>query len=507
MNIEECLAHIPNRLTPDMKIFAHDVVFKDNHYIFTERNGKRLDCYCTYCRSEFEIDKLRHNELHYCPHCRVACTVKSGWRGRKYLINEAYFVYYLKSAVDPQAIVAIGTRAVRDFTGDYRTVETLFAEIDLFVFQHGKPGQAFHRYNYYSMAKTMQTYEWTKAVAAKCQFNRDRNNNIHCACSLASVKVAVAGTPFQYSTWEKYNYDSMVGFFDLASRYQCVEYLTKLGFSWLVKDKLNGEKTYRAINWRGKNPIEVLGLTKQEIHDVRINGINLDFLDLKILKASKADGSNFTPAEAEKFGIDGLRDHVDGYLKLKRYGTLRQIYNYLTKQVAKGKIKNCYQCFIFWRDYLNDCVELGMDLSRETIVFPRNLHRAHQRTIKLVKHKEDELLDRKIKVRAESLQSLEHNGLIIRPACSTGEIIAEGVYLKHCIGGYCAGYANGQYDLYFIRKAEEPEDPYYSAEVRDGKLIQCYGYEHVKATSEVQEFLDLFIEVAYKKQSRKEAAN
>jgi len=424
------------------------------------------------------------------------------------MIDQAYFVYYLKSAIDPRAIVAIGTRVVRDFTGDFRTVETKFADIDLFVFQPGKPGQAFHRYNFYSMAKTMKSFSWTKAVAAKCQFNRDGNHNIHCVFSPVNISAVVAGTPFQYSTWERYQHSSMVDFFDLASRYQCIEYLTKLGFSYLIKDKLNGEKTYRSINWRGKNPVEVLGLTKQEINDIRKDGINLDFLDLRILKLSKKDCSNFTPAETERIGIAWLRDLIDEYLKLKRYGNLRQVNNYLTRQVSKGKIKQLKDCFRFWRDYLADCGRLGMDLSRERIIFPRNLHRAHQNTIKLVKHQEDELLDHKIKTRYEKLEKLtfEHNGLIVIPAASTGEIIAEGVMLKHCIGGYCKGYADGRYDLYFIRRVDEPEDPYYSIEIREGRLVQCYGYNHAKATEEIQNFIDLFIKTMFK-QGRKEAAN
>jgi len=505
MNIEECFRHIPNRLTPDMKIFAHDVVFK--HYIFYSREGKQQHCYCTHCRSYFTETRLRHKQPITCPHCGVICTARSNGMGRKHLIDEAYFVYYLKSSVDPQCITAVGTYAVRDYSRDVRTVETKFIDQDMFVFAPGIGGVAFHRYAYYSKARTMEGSKLIMAGAVKCQWFRDHNANIHCTHSRDSIAQAVKDTPYQYSTWEKYSHFDMVEFFDLASKYACIEYLTKLGFKHLVQDKLEGERTYSAVNWRGKTPLAVLGLTKQELNDIRKNDIDMMFIDLKILKLGRKDGSNLTPAEA--VDIAGHWGYMlDVWQKLKRHGNLRKMHSYFAKQLTKGKIKKYLDCLHLWRDYLNDCVELGMDLSRETIVFPRNLHRAHQNTIKLVKHKTDEILDRKIGVRSENLSGMyfEHNGLLIRPAASTGEIIAEGVYLKHCIGGYCGGYARGDYDLFFIRKVEEPEDPFYSIEVRRGELMQCYGYNHATATPEVAEFLEVFMDVKYGKQSRKEAA-
>jgi len=510
MNIEECFRHIPNRLTPDMKIFAHDVVFHDKHYIFVERSGSgtRLECYCTYCRKYFDADKLRHKQMLTCPHCQAYCTVRSAWRGRKKLIDEAYFTYYLKSAIDPQAIVAIGTYVVRDFRGDYRTVETKFADMDLYVFQPGTAGVAFHRQTYYSMAQTMEPSSWYRARAAKCQFNRDRNHNIHCTYSRDSIIEAVAGTPYRYSTWEQYQIDDMVEFFDLCSRYQCIEYLTKLGFSHLVKDKLGWHKTYRAINWRGKTPLQVLGLTKQELHDIRKNDITMTFLDLKILQSGKKDDSNLTPAEAEAIATN-WGHMLEEWQKLKQYGSLRKLHSYFTKQLSKNKIKRYDDCLRTWRDYLADCERLGMDLSRETVVFPRNLHRAHQNTIKQVKYREDELLDRRINLRFDVLNKLyrfEYNGLLIRPASSTKEIIAEGSTLSHCIGGYSRRYADGQTDLFFIRKTEESDKPYYSVEIRKGELIQCRGFKNCEATKEVKIFLEVFLESMFK-QNRKEAAN
>jgi len=504
MNIEECFRHIPNRLTPEMRVFAHDVVFKDKHYIFVERNGIS---YCTHCRQYFSTDKLRHKMILTCPHCLTNCTVRTSWLGRKKLIDEAYFTYYLKSAINPDAIVAIGTYAVRDFTGDYKTVETEFASMDLYVFQSGKPGVAFHRANYYSMARTMESSSWHQAQAAKCQYRRGRNLNIHCTYSRDSIAEAVISTPYRYSTWEKYEIDDMVEFFDLCSRYQCIEYLTKLDFSHLIYGKLNYERTHRTINWRGKTPLQVLGLTKQELQFIKKNNITMNFLDLKILHLGKKDGSNLTPAEA-RFIAAKWGYNLEEWLKLRKYGTIRQVNSFFTKQLAKNKIKSCDSAFQTWRDYLADCGRLEMDLTQERVIFPRNLHRAHQNTIRQVKYKKDELLDGKIKLRAANLENLkfEYAGMLIRPATSTTELIEEGKTLQHCVGGYAERYATGSTDIFFIRKIEEPGKPYYTAEIRKGELIQCRGNKNTSETEEIKKFMKVFLETMFK-QGRKEAVN
>ena len=494
MTIAKCHAHIPNKLTPEIEKFAIEEVFEHQRYIFTRREGKQQYGYCTYCHKDFPTPGYRHNWEVTCPECGSICFVKASGISRKKMVNEAYFTYYLKSAIDPQAIVAIGLYAVRDFSGSYRGVKTKYIDMNLYVFKPGVGGHAFTRWAYYSQAQTMEAGTLSPAKSVKCKFYLGHNANIHSTYSRESIAAAVAGTPYRYSTWEKYDINDMTEFFDLCSRYPCVEYLTKLGFGNMVESKLLGYRTYSAINWRGQNLLRVLKLTKQELKTIKSQRLPLNFLTLRILQLGKKDGSNLTIDEAIKIS-NGPGSYYDDLIKLLRYGSIRKISGYLSKQAAKHYNGSASQALITWRDYIADCGQLNLDITQERVLFPRNLYRAHQNTIKQIKIKADKELDKKIKIRAKRLYEqyyFEHQGLMIRPAQSTRELIAEGKALHHCVGTYAKRYAAGDIILLLIRKISEPDKPYFTVEVRNRKLIQVHGLENCDPDKRVKEFVVMY---------------
>lgn len=59
------------------------------------------------------------------------------------------------------------------------------------------------------------------------------------------------------------------------------------------------------------------------------------------------------------------------------------------------------------------------------------------------------------------------------------EIEDEGRILPHCVGGYAERHAMGKLSIMFLRKASEPDIPYYTVEVsRYGGIVQCRGYKN-----------------------------
>jgi hypothetical protein len=110
-----------------------------------------------------------------------------------------------------------------------------------------------------------------------------------------SLVPAVQGTPFQYSMWSQYVdlETDLVQFFDLSTRYRCIEFLTKVGLRSMVVAKLAGQATYGAINWHGQTPEKVLRLTKSEIKEMTKAGA-IGLRALRNYQKSKKDGSNLT---------------------------------------------------------------------------------------------------------------------------------------------------------------------------------------------------------------------
>lgn len=497
-DFKEYLDHFPTCINKNIRHYATEEVFKFSRYIFTRRQGKRQYGWCTHCREEFETKGLKHNTRAQCPVCKSRCIVKASGIRRSRLIDEAYFVYYEKSFKNPNAIIARGIYAVRDYTSDYWNVETQYLERAWYVFEMGKSVMLAQN-GYYSAAGTMQAYSFGECKSVFSMYGHYHNNslNLVLACSLESIKEAVKDTPFRFSTWESYNDGDMVKFFDLYSKYPCIEYLTKLGFSNLVKEKLAGKRTYSTLNWRGKNLFKVLKIAKQELNLIKLQRIHVTFEFLKVLQMSKKDGSNLTPAEATEV-TRVYSAYINELEKLLKYGGLRKITSYLGKQNEKHPKYFVSQtsALITWRDYISDCIKLEMNLSKARVLFPRNLHRAHQNTIKQVKVKADEILNKKIIARVKSLGKyrFEHSGLMIRPAESSNELIAEGKALNHCVGTYANKYAKGETNIFVIRKISEPDKPYFTVEIRQDMVRQVRGKNNCNPSKDVSEFMTLFTE-------------
>ena len=122
--------------------------------------------------------------------------------------------------------------------------------------------------------------------------------------SYESLLNVAMGTPFQYSCWEEYYQNhNILKFLDYYSTYPSIEYLTKLGFKKLVEDKLEGNKTYGVVHWRGKTLNKVLKLTKDEIKEIKENQINVNCRFLYVLKMARKYNSELTIKELSTIKI------------------------------------------------------------------------------------------------------------------------------------------------------------------------------------------------------------
>lgn len=485
------LEHFPSEFSQEIQDYAYQVVLNDSRYIFTERRKKQQYGYCTHCEKEFLTAFLRHNEKIRCPLCGCDATVKASGISRKSLIDRAYLVYYEKSILDPEAIIARGIYVTRDYTGDYRFVKTKYETVSYYFFAPGNSVMITSYYSYYR-----QMYVAPKVVSLLGQF---KCKGVRTAYSIDSIRAAIQGTSFRFSTWEEYEDKDMVRFFDTYARYPCIEYLTKFGMQRIVGAKIWGGRTYNAINWNGKTLLKVLRLSKNDVKELRKIDSEVDAFQLRIFQLSKKDRSNLNAEEMNDLSYFISYDFRE-FTKMLKYTSIRKAYAFMSRQFrkkdAEGKKRYAsrYGVLPVWRDYVQDCVQLGFDLSDERVLFPADLSAEHQRTMVMVKQKESRELNEKIEARRKSLQRycFELNGLMIRPASSSKELIDEGAALHHCVGRYAKRYADGETIILFIRKNESPETPFYTMEIRDNRIIQCEGDKHCRPDSRVANFVEAF---------------
>ena len=97
----------------------------------------------------------------------------------------------------------------------------------------------------------------------------------------------------------------------------------------------------------------------------------------------------------------------------------------------------------------------------------------------------------KFRIRRKQLAryAFQWRGLLIRPAASQRELVAEGDVLHHCVGTYAKDYANGETAIFFVRRVKEPKNSYFTLELDEGKLVvrQNRGRRNCARTKEVEE--------------------
>lgn len=487
-------SHFPEGISQEIRDYATKDVMLWSRYLFTRREGKRQYAYCTHCRTESETKGLRHNHKSVCPVCKSEAYVKGSGMGRKRMLDEAYLLYYEKSKVDPSAIIARGFYMTRDYRKSFHNVDTHLEVTAMYLF---KPGHTeMWSRNYYWKSEKFQ-----RDASIRSQAVNEMQNKA-CYYSIDSIRAAVKGTQFQYCTWEYYAHagcDDRLKVFDLAAKYPCIEYLTKLGMSSIVVSKLSGLRTYGAINWRGKTIDKVLRLTKTEAKEwtkLSYKGGLLSLYAYQLFTKKMKLGFSFDQAH-QLCSIADNQQYKD-VETLSKYATTKKILLYILSQTNK-KTSNRWSSsprdiLIDWTDYVGECELLGIDLTQERNLFPNNLNEAHRKTSAKVKMKKDEIVAQQIIKRASKLnkQYFEYGEFLVRPASSSEELFKEGKHLQHCVGSYAERYAQGRTDIYVVRRLSEPEKPFYTLEICNGVIIQCRGYKNRATTEEVREFIEMF---------------
>ena len=177
---------------------------------------------------------------------------------------------------------------------------------------------------------------------------------------------------------------------------------------------------------------------------------------------------------------------------------------------------------IEYNDYIKMSKALHVDLSHKSVMFPADIFEAHKtitarynevmHEIEMIKGKE---LDQEFNKRVNEhysrlgLTGFQRDGFrIVLPQKRT-DLIAEGQSLNHCVGGesYYKKCMIGVNMIFFVRKDDNPEKPYFTMEmdVTTGKIIQLYGFGDCSAPKEVRAFANAFAQFMHNKKARKTA--
>lgn len=526
------LAHFPEKMDEQFVDYVENSVLLSSRYLFLYRVGKDQFGFCTHCRTEWKTPSLYgHNETRGCKNCYSVVTTKHAGKGRSRLVDDAYIVWYGKSLIDPNVLTARGVYVQRDYSGDFREVNTDFMVQSEYLFEFGNPrGKGKERFGKARMMRRGWPDRFYEPQSIYTEMEHSMQNK-PLYLNVDNIAAAVDGTPFQYSQWREYfsirteteavwrgfnqttrraeeAKSDLVKFFELVAKYPCIEYVTKLGLAEIVKAKIDGRGTFNVINWRGATLEKVMRLSKNEIDLLRKSSVEMTPLALHSYHFHRKQGLQVSFEEAY-----AIRDLTFDYNSkaLDEIGVPKvQAIKYILKQLRRPDSVKRYSSagsvVSTWRDYLRECRQLELDMSIESVLFPNNLDAAHKKTTEKVKIKADESLNKLIAERLVKLNkfTFEHGDFFIRPAKDSIELFREGKTLKHCVGGYAKAYAEGKSNIFFIRRISEPDTPFFTIEVIGNRITQAYGLFHCRPTADVQTFIDLFIakKLQTKKRSR-----
>lgn len=489
---EEYTSHVSKEITEKIEKFVNDEVFGKVEYLFIESKNGVYQGHCTKCHNEYELSqKYKHNENGVCPACGAELQVKQSRYGRKNCKNDACFYYFEKSIKDPSVVVCKGYYVTRDYTTDYKNPVTEYLLEAIYIFEEKKSKMLKLNYSYLGGSS------WSEKKSV-FDFNQGYLAPKMCYISRKSIEEATKGTRFQYIPKELLKgYHSTVRVFDEFAKYPWLEQLYKIGFKDIVECKLRGSHIYNCLNYRGKDIFKILKISRKNVKDIINSKEIITPLFLNLYQLQIKDKSMLSLAE-----IKNIEDEYQMYLvKLKhilKYTSMRKAIKYIEKQYEKYKkyYASKGSVAITWSDYIENCIDLEMYLESEHVLFPKDVYKLHQNTMKQVKVRGDKIANEKIAKRVGALNEkyyFQYKDLVIRAAENTEELILEGKTLSHCVAtNYTKPYAKGETNIMLIRKLSELDKPYYTVEIKGDLIRQVHGKSNCGPNKEVKEFIEAF---------------
>ena len=288
---------------------------------------------------------------------------------------------------------------------------------------------------------------------------------------------------YKYSAIDRYMGIQLFKYLRLYEKYPQIEYLTKLGlqrlaFSTQILRLCGKDKKFR--KWIANN--------RQDI-------IRSSYYISSIIKAYKTSGSikEIDEFERKKKYFDSTQQI--GSVKALVKDELEKFFDYVETQEIS---------FYSYRDYLDACLYLGLDMSEEKNRYPHDFRRWHNIRIDeyhtakaLNDERERKELFNKFATVAEKyfvLQYDKKSNFISIIAHSPNDLINEGQALGHCVGrmNYDQKFAREESLIFFIRTKEHPDVPLVTVEYSPSQkcVLQCYGKGNKTPDGNVLEFVN-----------------
>lgn len=466
-----------------------DMMAKSRYIYYTYETGKKIqEGHCTHCHVDVDV-KPRNNQKGVCPHCESEVIYKARKKSAL-VIDDANF--------------AVIQQWKEGFIIRYLNLSKYYKNPrspDIKVHESYR--------EYYEGDKLSEVYEWREHPSnKKVRWYRGSLKFYYGNCFVypKGIKEAMEGTGFQYSALDIHaeqneNWANPYQYLHRYTQHNCIEYLTKLGFSNMVNRLVHHVPYNIPVNLKGDNLSEILGVKKDKIP--LLQELNVTEEEVGVVQEIEKEGLHMT-AEDLRWYLHNLGTYSAKNLiqyistkKEKKLGTPSKIKKYLLSHQT-----DLHLTYQLWVDYIRFAQDLNYPLDKEFLAFPRNVQNAHDLTEKRWTEQQNERRkENRRRMEEESVDLLksqqeqynyENDSYFIMAPEKLFDIVREGAMLRHCVGTYLEKVAEKRTVILFLRRKQEPEKPFFTIEVTGGKVMQCYGLSNSKPNFRVQNFLDEF---------------
>lgn len=472
------LAQVP-KLPKDWKRWADKVAVRENFIFYHYKRGGAKTGYCTFCGKEVPISgHPYHNKEGRCTCCRHPVVFKALGRVG-YFQTDKYYAYLIQRCKDGFVIREFW--ANRTYRKDRLPhSEPYWHEFRRSIYDHSGEVRSY----YWGMYCQRET-RWIAGSPCYYSYAGDQAGRVYGKTLPSLEKKELRQTGL--AEWiRSHPITDPEKYLAVWKRLPQMEQIWKAGLQRLTKECFNNCDSVRKLVLCPSEPglIRALGLDAQKFR--RLRQLDGDTETLAWLQLEKKTGQRIPDEMLHWFQKE--RISAKDLLFIADRMSLVQIKNYLQrqKQYFDG---SCRQALTTWQDYLAMAERLHYDTSDEIVYRVRKLRQRHD---ELVLQSEAGSLEEQAEKMAAKYPHVnaicmelqkkyaytDEEYTVIAPQ-NIFEIIKEGRMLHHCVGNDGAG--ERYYDrmerresfIMFLRRTEEPEDPYYTLEIEpDGTVRQ-----------------------------------
>ena len=501
----------PEEIPEGLFEYIRNVVLAEDHVLLYKKGNRKGFCYD--CKEEVYAKpwsgKFYQNVNVRCPNCGglVHCVLETS---ENFLVENVENVVMAQKGTDGETVFFRQWRVLRDPSGEWKELKKWIKETVRYAIRgtYCAKWQKESKESFYYMYERYDLELWTKWKGTEIY------DNAYYFCPYG-IEDVLKGTRMEYANILEHlgGKENQIKYLMNFAMYPVMEFLDKAGYSLLVKqksDRLSKETRYAIRRQRKKLkecfkfPLYWLKLKEPEKYSME---------DIQRMNVFHEIRPQATQKEVEQ--VVNTHIHVDDMKILLRYMNMDKLGKYLEKQEEiRGKKDfgdSSYETSRMYRDYIEECQTLELDLNDKQVLFPKNLKQAHERTMAQINFEKNKADQEKFQKAVEKMEQYtwEWNGLLIRPARQQEELRKEGAELHHCVAGYCKRIADQKTMVFFIRKTEEPDKPYFTLELQNKKVIQCRteGQRSYGTEPEVFMFVDQWMKRVVNKGGKKKEDN